>query len=72
MLPLLAISLVILTVFITFWALLDISQSREKDNLIWFVIVLVLPAIGAILYFQMRRNGLSKAFNKRNFNLRNN
>jgi hypothetical protein len=65
MTPILAIALVILTVLLTFWALLDISQSKEKDNLLWFVIVLVLPAVGAIIYFQVKGNGLRKAFGKR-------
>ncbi len=59
----LIIVLSILTLALTFWALVDIVKSRFKDpfmRIIWLIIVLFIPILGPIFYFQLRRNLKSK------------
>lgn len=60
---LLAITLVLFTLILGFWALIDISRSRFKNpnkRTIWLVVVLLLPLLGSILYFQKKRSLTAK------------
>lgn len=44
---------------LSFWALIDIVRSRFKDpklRTIWLVVILFLPIMGSITYFQIKRN----------------
>lgn len=55
----LIIGLTFLTISLWGWALIDISRSRFKSpmmNTIWLLIVLFLPAIGSVFYFQMKKS----------------
>ncbi len=58
------ISAVILTLFLLvplalfIWALVDILKSEFKDannKIIWLIVVLVLPLVGAIIYLAVGR-----------------
>lgn len=55
--------LVILTIFLWFWAIFDITKSRFKDpvmNTVWLLAVLFFPVFGSILYFQLRKKFVTK------------
>jgi hypothetical protein len=57
--PYLVTGFVILGLILHFWALIDLMKSRLKKNqskIFWFFIVIILPIIGAIIYFQVKRN----------------
>ena len=59
----LIIVLIILALVIVFWAIIDIAKSRFKNpnnRTIWLVVVLLLPILGSILYFQMKRTLTTK------------
>jgi len=59
----LIITLVILAVFLWFWAIVDITRSRFKKpsmNTVWLLAVLFFPIIGPIFYFQFRKESLTK------------
>ncbi len=59
----LAIVLILLTIILVFWAIIDIVKSRFKNpnnRTIWLVVVLLLPILGSILYFQMKRTLTTK------------
>ncbi len=61
------ISFIILSMFLWFWAIIDISKSRFKNptmNTVWYLIVLFSPVIGAIIYFQFRKNYVIKGARK--------
>jgi len=52
------IVLSVLTLILVFWAIIDIARSRFKDpnkRTIWLIIVIFLPMLGSILYFQLRK-----------------
>lgn len=71
----LIIGFVILTMVLWFWAIIDITSSRFKKphmNTIWFLAVLFFPVLGSILYFQLRKNYVTKEPRKfqPNFNRR--
>lgn len=54
----LMIVFVILTLILWFWAISDITRSRFKKsnmNIIWYLVVLSLPVLGSIVYFQLRK-----------------
>ncbi|MFW5700270.1 MAG: PLD nuclease N-terminal domain-containing protein [Cyclobacteriaceae bacterium] len=54
----LIILLVILTIFLWFWAIFDITKSRFKDPImktVWLLAVLFFPVLGSIIYFQLRK-----------------
>ena len=54
----LIITLCFLTLILVLWALIDIVRSRFiKPNMrtVWLIVVLFVPIIGSILYFQMRK-----------------
>lgn len=51
-------TLIILTLTISFWAILDLIKSRFKSPVmktVWLSLILVFPVIGAIVYFQIKR-----------------
>ena len=59
----LIIGFIILTIGLWFWAILDIIRSRFKNptmNTIWFLVVLFLPVLGSIFYFQLRKKFVAK------------
>ena len=61
--------LIILTIGLWFWAMIDIAKSRFKNqtmNTVWLLIVLFFPIIGSIFYFQLRNKYTTKE--KRKFN----
>lgn len=65
--PTIIISFIILSMFLWFWAIIDISKSRFKNptmNTVWYLIVLFSPVIGAIIYFQFRKNYVIKGARK--------
>ncbi|WP_394332393.1 PLDc N-terminal domain-containing protein [Alkaliflexus imshenetskii] len=39
------------------WAVFDINKSRikNKQSLIWILLILAFPLVGPIIYFQMKR-----------------
>jgi len=52
------IGFIILAIVFWFWAIIDITRSRFKKpkmTIVWLIVVLVLPVLGSILYFQLRR-----------------
>ena len=53
-------SILIIVFFVLLWvsALVDILKNNFKKNnkLIWIIVVVMLPLIGAILYFMIGRN----------------
>lgn len=54
----LAVVLILLTLILVFWAIIDIAKSRfknSKNRTIWLVVVILFPIIGSILYFQLKR-----------------
>lgn len=63
-----AITLVILTVVLWVWALLDIAKTRRQnpsEKSLWFLLIIALPLIGSILYFQL--NGRASKASTRKF-----
>ncbi len=49
---------VLLPVVLWLWALIDILRSDFKDSvtkLIWIVVVIFVPVVGAILYLVLRK-----------------
>ena len=57
------IGLIILTLVLVFWAIIDITKSRFKNptlRTVWLIAVLIFPIIGSILYFQLRRTLITK------------
>ena len=49
------IALVALTILLDIWALFTLFKKREKGCLWWAIIILALPTLGAIAYFQLER-----------------
>jgi len=57
------IGLIILTIGHWFWAIIDLTKSLFKKTYlktIWFLIVLLFPILGSILYFQMKNRMINK------------
>lgn len=57
------IGLIILTIGLWFWAMIDIAKSRFKNqslNTVWLLIVLFFPILGSIFYFQFRKKFTTK------------
>jgi dolichyl-phosphate-mannose--protein O-mannosyl transferase len=55
----LIITLLLLTIILSFWALIDISRSRFKNpnmRTLCLIGVLFFPVLGAIIYFQSKRS----------------
>ncbi|WP_416376045.1 PLDc N-terminal domain-containing protein [Roseivirga sp.] len=51
-------AVLLLTIALWVWALVDLSKSRFKSgrtNLLWLLIILFSPIIGSILYFQLKK-----------------
>ena len=73
----LIILFLILTTCLWFWAIIDITKSRFKNqntNTIWFLIVLFFPVFGSLFYFQLKKNFIlvkNRRFNP-NFSRSNN
>lgn len=50
---------VFLPLILTLWALIDILRSTFKDNtskLVWVIVVIFVPILGALLYLAMGRS----------------
>jgi len=48
-----------LTLGLWIWAIHDILKTRFKKRnmiLLWLLVVILLPLLGSILYFQLKRN----------------
>ena len=59
----LIIGFIILTIVLWTWAILDITKSKFKNpvmNIIWLLAVLFFPALGSIMYFQLRKKFVTK------------
>jgi hypothetical protein len=59
----LIMGLVVLTIILWFWAIIDITKSRFKNQTmktIWLLAVLFFPVLGSIIYFQFRKKFLAK------------
>jgi hypothetical protein len=55
----LVVTLLVLSIFLMIWAIVDIIKHQENKWLIWFMIL--FPAVGPIYYFQIyRRKGKYK------------
>ncbi|NVK83815.1 MAG: PLDc_N domain-containing protein [Cytophagia bacterium] len=53
----LVITLIILTLVLWFWALIDIAKTRRQnpsEMSSWFLLIIALPLVGSILYFQLK------------------
>ena len=53
----LPIAFEVLAFVLWFWAILDVTRSRFKKTFIkvlWFLVVLLIPVLGSIIYFQFR------------------
>ena len=60
---LLIISLIALAIPFWAWSIFDITRSRFKHpnkKLLWLFIILILNFIGSIIYFQFRKNLITK------------
>jgi len=58
MVNLLILILAMLTISLWLWALMDISKStfyQSIAKIFWFFIVIIFPALGSILYFQLKK-----------------
>lgn len=67
----LIMTLLVLTLILWFWAIIDITRSRFKSqtmNTVWLLLVLFFPLIGSILYFQLKRKLTTKKPRKFNPN----
>jgi hypothetical protein len=67
MIPVLATTLVLLTIVIWFWAIIDIMRSKfqkQFSRTIWILMVLLFPILGSILYFQFKTRLTVKASGK--------
>lgn len=54
----LSVILLLLMISLWFWAIIDIANSRFKDqrmNTVWLLIVLFFPLLGSIIHFQLKR-----------------
>ena len=52
------LTFIILPLVLLLWALIDILRSDFKDSvtkLIWIIVVIFVPLVGAILYLVMRK-----------------
>ena len=59
----LIIGFIILAIILWFWAIMDIVKSRFKNqnmSVIWLLVVLLLPVLGSIIYFQFKKIVLIK------------
>ena len=59
----LIIGSVVITIGLWFWAIIDITRSRFKNrnmNTFWLLAVLFFPILGSIIYFQMRKQFVTK------------
>lgn len=57
-----------LSILLWFWAIFDINKSNFKDPKhkgLFFLLVLITPVIGSIIYFQMKKGYVS--IDKRRF-----
>ena len=43
----------ILELILVIWAFVDIFKRREKNILLWILVILIFPIIGSIVYFQI-------------------
>ena len=62
------ITLTVLTAVLWIWAFVDIIRSRFENSamkLLWIILILIFPILGAIIYFQF---GKKFTENKRKFN----
>lgn len=49
------------------WTLMDFYESRFKNfklKFVWFLIILMLPLIGSIFYFQLKKKMTVQNINK--------
>ena len=61
------IGMILLTIGLWFWALIDITKSRFKDQTmktVWLLVVLFFPILGSIFYFQLRKKLITKELRK--------
>jgi hypothetical protein len=57
------IILSLLATTLSFWALISIVRSRFKNpnhRTIWLIVVLFFPILGSIIYFQKRRDLITR------------
>lgn len=53
----LVIIAIILTIILWAWALIDIAKTRRQNpsqKSLWFLLIIVFPILGSILYFQFK------------------
>lgn len=56
-------TIIFLTLILWFKAISDITRTRfksDKNNRTWFLTVLLIPVLGAILYFSMKKKYIVK------------
>ena len=61
--------LVILTLSLWIWAIVDIVKSSFKDRaqkILWILVVVLFPILGSIVYFQVGRNYTNRKSRKFN------
>ncbi|RLD42045.1 MAG: phospholipase [Bacteroidetes bacterium] len=61
--------LVILTLSLWIWAIVDIVKSSFKDRaqkILWILVVVLFPILGPIVYFQVGRNYTNRKSRKFN------
>ena len=51
------ITLIGLTFAIDVWAIVSLFKREQKNKLWWSTIIIIVPVVGAIGYFQISRQG---------------
>lgn len=56
-----------LTIGLWIWAIHDIIKTHFKKRImtpIWLIVVILLPLLGSIVYFQLKRNQIDRSEGK--------
>lgn len=57
--------LILLSVLLSIWAIIDLIKCEDEMKYIWIAIIIIMPSIGALLYFtQKNRKKKSSLSNK--------
>lgn len=57
-LELILVSAILIPMLVTLWALIDVIRSefiKDINKLIWIIVILCVPFVGAVLYFFLAR-----------------
>jgi len=59
-------ALIILTVIMVIWAILDIFQIDIKltEKLLWIILIVIAPVVGSLIYFLLGRKRRESIFKR--------